>query len=61
MKGRATNDLEHVGGGSLLLQGFAQLTEQPRVLDGDDGLIGKRLYKLDLLPGVWPRLGALKC
>src|SRR5262245_6979665 len=35
---RAANDLEHVGGGGLLLQRLAQLVEQPRVLDGDDGL-----------------------
>ena len=35
---RAADDLEHVGGGGLLLQGFAQLVEQARVLDGDDGL-----------------------
>ena len=34
--------------------------EQSRVLDGDDGLIGKRFYKLDLFPAVWLRLGALK-
>ena len=46
--GRAADDLEHVGGGGLLLQGFAeivgalaQFVEQPRVLDGDHGLFGK--------------------
>ncbi|MGB7782133.1 MAG: hypothetical protein WCF86_11560 [Pseudolabrys sp.] len=39
---------------------FTQLVEQTRVLDGDDCLIGKCFYKLDLLPGVWPRLSALK-
>src|SRR5262249_1131852 len=37
---RAADDLEHVGGCSLLLQRFAQLVEQTRVLDGDDGLGG---------------------
>ena len=44
---RAADDLEHVGGGGLLLQrfpeivgAFAQLAKQPRVLDGDDGLLG---------------------
>ena len=58
---RTRDDLQHLGGRSLLLQRFAQLVEQPCVLDGDDGLIGKRFYKLDLLPGVWPRVGALKC
>ena len=40
---RAADDLEHVGGGGLLLQRFAQLVEQPRVLDGDDGLGGEVL------------------
>ena len=38
IEGRAADDLEHVGGGGLLLQRFAQLVEQARVLDGDDGL-----------------------
>ena len=41
IEGRAADDLEHVGGGGLLLQRFAQLVEQPRVLDGDDGLGGE--------------------
>ena len=41
IEGRAADDLEHVGGGGLLLQRFAQLVEQPRVLDGDDGLAAK--------------------
>jgi hypothetical protein len=35
---RATDDLEHVSGGGLLLQRVAQFVEQPRVLDGNDGL-----------------------
>ena len=43
VEGRAADDLEHVGGGGLLLQRFAQLVEQPRVLDGDDGLRGEVL------------------
>ena len=30
---------------------FAQLVEQPHVLDGDDGLIGEILDQLDLLVG----------
>ena len=30
---------------------FAQLVEQPRVLDGDDGLRGEVLHQLDLLVG----------
>ena len=40
---RPADHLEHVSGGGLLLKGFAQLVEQARVLDGDDGLSGKVL------------------
>src|SRR5262249_17170916 len=43
IKSRAADDLKHVSGRSLLLKRFAQLIEEPRVLDGDDGLIGKGL------------------
>ena len=38
---RPADDLQHVGGGGLLLQGFAQLVEQAGVLDRDDGLAAK--------------------
>ena len=48
---RAADDLEHVGGGGLLLQRFAQLAEQPRVLDGDDGLGGEVRHQRNLLVG----------
>ena len=51
IEGRAADHLEHVGGGGLLLQRFAQLVEQPRVLDGDDRLGGEILDQLDLLVG----------
>ena len=51
IEGRAADDLEHVGGGGLLLQRFAQLVEQPRVLDGDDGLGGEVRKQSDLLLG----------
>ena len=50
VEGRAADDLEHVRGRGLLLQRFAeivgalaQFVEQPRVLDGDDGLRGEIL------------------
>ncbi len=53
---RAADDLEHVGGGGLLLQRFAeivgtlpQLVEQAGVLDRDDGLIGEALDQRNLL------------
>ena len=49
IKRRAADDLEHVGGGGLLLQRFAQLVEQPRILDGDDGLGGECSDQFDLL------------
>src|SRR5215471_15138889 len=57
IEGGATEDLEHVGGGRLLLQGFAQLVEQARVLDGDDCLIGKGSHQLDLFRSKWLRHG----
>ena len=53
-------------GRGLLLQRFgeivgalAQLVEQPRVLDGDDGLRGEVLHQLDLLVGERPHLLAI--
>src|SRR5262245_44967219 len=48
---RIADDLEHVGGGGLLLQRLAQLVQQPRVLDGDDGLLGEIADQLNLLIG----------
>ena len=51
IESRAADHLEHVGGGGLLLQRFAQLVEQAGVLDGDDGLPCEILDQLDLLVG----------
>src|SRR5215471_17219446 len=51
VKGRAADNLEHVGGGSLLLQRLAQFVEQPGVLDGDNRLACKTLNQLDLFVG----------
>src|SRR5262245_29370950 len=48
---RTADDLEHVSGSGLLLEGFAQLIEQTCVLNGDDGLIGKGSDQIDLLIG----------
>src|ERR1700738_5212020 len=56
VEGGAADDLEDVGRGGLLLQGFAQLAEQPRVLDGNDGLSGEVSNQLDLLMGERPDL-----
>ena len=38
---------------------FAQLVEQPGVLDGDDGLVGEVLHQLDLLVGERTNLLAI--
>ena len=58
--------LQHLRGRGLLLQrlgeivgALAQLVEQPRVLDGDDGLGGEVLHQLDLLVGERPHLLAV--
>src|SRR5262249_44416072 len=51
---RAANNLEHIGGGGLLLKRLTQLPEEARVLDGDDGLRGEVLDQLDLLVSEWP-------
>ena len=53
--------LQHFGGRGLLLQRFGQLavrcaSEQPRVLDRDDGLVGEVCHQLDLLVGKRPHL-----
>ncbi len=57
IEGRVTDHLEHVGGGGLLREQFAQLVEQPRVLDGDDRLVGKGRHQLDLFRRKWLRHG----
>jgi hypothetical protein len=44
IEGRAADDLEHVGGGGLLLQRLAQLVEKTRVLYGDNRLGGEVCY-----------------
>src|SRR5262249_61751706 len=41
---RTRNDLKYLSGGRLLLQRLAQFVQQPRVLDGDDGLGGEALH-----------------
>ena len=61
IESRPADDLEHVGGRGLLLQQFTQLVEQPRILDGDDGLVGEVLHQFDLLVGEWPYILAIDC
>jgi glycosyltransferase involved in cell wall biosynthesis len=53
LEGRAADDLEHVSGRGLLLEGLAQLVEQPHVLYCDDCLGCEVLDKLDLLVVEW--------
>src|SRR5262245_13075766 len=63
--GGAPNHLEKLTGYRLLFQGFSQLAlasllrlEQPRVLDGDDGLVRKGIDELDLAFGERAHFGA---
>jgi hypothetical protein len=56
---------EKLARGRLLFQGDSQfcvpglhLLEQPRVLKGDDDLVGESLEQLDLAVGEWADLGA---
>src|SRR6266487_658826 len=47
--GRGVDDLENLSGSGLLVQGFARLGNQPRILHRDHGLGGKVLQQRDLL------------
>src|SRR5215467_5820722 len=57
--GRRTRDYaQYLGGCCLIFKGFLQLAltrllgfEQPRILDGDDGLVGEGLDEFDLPSG----------
>src|SRR5215469_14780827 len=49
LPGRRANDAQHIRCCRLLLQRLAQLVEQARVLDGNDGLRGEVLDQFDLL------------
>src|SRR3974390_820326 len=58
IKCRAADHLEHIGGRSLLLQGFCQfvrarlhLVEQPAVFTRDARLVGEGSDQLDMLAG----------
>src|SRR5262245_63779808 len=59
IKCRAADDLEHIGGGGLLLQRFAQFVEQAGVLNGNDRLSGEIANHFDLLIREWPYLLAI--
>src|SRR5262245_42199574 len=62
VESRPADDLEHISGGGLLLQRFAQiaiarlqLSKQAHVLDRDNGLIGERPQQINLTirEGAW--------
>ena len=48
VRGRGGDHLQDVGRGGLPLQRFPRFVEQPRVLDGDHGLIGECLDDREL-------------
>ena len=61
--GRRINDLQNFRGRGLLLQRLAQivgarpqLSQQSRVLDGDNSLAGEALQQFDLFLTEWPHL-----
>src|SRR5215471_3535672 len=56
---RRIDDLQELGGRGLLLQGFARLGDQPRVLHRNDRLCGEVLQQHDLLVGEWSDLAAV--
>ena len=57
--GRRADDPQHIRRGRLLLQGLSQFIEEPRVLNGDDGLFGEIVNQLDLLVGKGSNLLAV--
>jgi len=52
--GQGIDDLQHLGGGGLLLQRLARLGEKPRILHCNDCLRCEILQEGDLLIGKWP-------
>ena len=58
--GRRVNDAEHLGRRGLLLQGFARLGDQSRVLHRNDRLRRKILQQRDLLVGERANLLSIK-
>ena len=61
IESRAADHPEHICRCGLLLQGFAQLVEQSRVLDCDHRLISKGLEQGDLSLREELRLSAAEC
>ena len=57
--GRGIDDLQHLGGRGLLLQGLARLGDEPRVLHRDHRLRREILQQRDLLVGERPHFVAV--
>src|SRR5215471_16303850 len=57
--GRRIDDLQHLGGGGLLLQRLARLVNQTRILHRDDRLRGETLQQRDLLVSEWKNFFAM--
>src|SRR5215467_14096807 len=56
LPGRRANDAQHIRCCRLLMQRFAQLVKQARVLDGDHGLLREIADKFNLLLAKRPDL-----
>jgi len=56
LSGRGIDDLQHPSGRGLLLQGFARLAQEPRILHRDYRLGREILQQRDLLPEEGPCL-----
>jgi hypothetical protein len=56
---RGIDDLQHLGSRSLSLQRFLLLGQEPRVLDGDDRLVGEVLEQLNLFGAERSHFGAV--
>jgi hypothetical protein len=57
---RRADDLKHICGRDLLLEGFAQFAEQTRVLNRDDSLRSEVLQQFNLFVGERPYLLAIE-
>ena len=58
---RLADDAQDIGSRGLPGQRLLGLVEQPRILDGDDCLVGKGLQESDLLVRVRPDFLAIYC
>src|SRR5262249_56360567 len=61
IEGRAADDLKHIGGSGLLLQGLAQFVEQAGIFGGGDGLGWGNYDQRGLLFGGLGEFLAVRC